>query len=73
MYMLYGFAADSSERHRSIIRSIILNLNTVMMLSFRTDRSGQTVLIQIRQSDQGLHCFPFRLHGLDSLFYGRAT
>ena len=23
--------------------------------------------------DQGLHCLPFRLHRLDSLFYGRAT
>ena len=36
--------------------------NTVMILSFRTDRSGQTVQTQIRllleeQSDQGLHCF----------------
>ena len=40
-------------------------------LSFRTDRSGQTVQTQIRllleeQSDQGLHCLPFRLHRLDS-------
>ena len=24
------------------------------------------------QSDQGLHCLPFRLHRLDSLLYGRA-
>ena len=24
-------------------------------------------------SDQGLHCLPFRLHGLDTLLYGRAT
>ena len=51
---------------------------TVMILSFRTDRSGQTVQTQIRllleeQSDQGLHCLPFRLHRLDSLLYGRAT
>ena len=51
---------------------------TVMILSFRTDRSGQTVQTQIRllleeQSDQGLHCLPFRLHCLDSLLYGRAT
>ena len=34
---------------------------------------GQTVQTQIRllleqQSDQGLHCLPFRLHRLDSLF-----
>ena len=38
-------------------------MNTVMFLSFRTDRSGQTVQTQIRllleeQSDQGLHCLP---------------
>ena len=36
---------------------------------------GQTVQTQIRllleeQSDQGLHCLPFRLHCLDSLLYG---
>ena len=32
-----------------------------MILSFRTDRSEQTVQTQIRlQSDQGLHCLPFK-------------
>ena len=56
---------------------------TVMILSFWTDMPGQTVQTQIRllleeqsleeQSDQGLHCLPFRLHRLDSLLYGRAT
>ena len=51
---------------------------TVMILSFRTDRPGQTVQTQIRllleeQSDLGLHCLPFRLHRLDSLLYGKAT
>ena len=46
----------------------------VMILSFRTDRPWQTVQTQIRlQSDQGLHCLPFRLHRLDSLLYGRST
>ena len=50
----------------------------VMILSFRTDRPGQTVQTQIRllleeQSDQGLHCLPFHLHRLDSLFYGRTA
>ena len=45
---------------------------TVMFLSFRTDRSGQTVKTQIRllleeQSDQGLHCLQFSLHLLDAL------
>ena len=38
-----------------------ISIITVMTLSFRTDRSGQTVQTQIRllleeQSDQGLHC-----------------
>ena len=38
-----------------------------MTLSFRTDRSGQTVQTQIRllleeQSDQCLHCLLFHLH-----------
>ena len=53
-------------------------LCTVIFLSFRTDRSGQTVQTQIRllleeQSDLGLHCLPFLLHRLDTLLYGRAT
>ena len=53
-------------------------VGTVMILSFRTDRPGQTVQTQIRllleeQSDQGLHCLLFRLHCLDLLLYGRAT
>ena len=51
---------------------------TVMTLSFRTDRSGQTVQTQIRllleeQSDQGLHCLLFHLHLLDKMFYGLAS
>ena len=41
-------------------------------LSFRTDRSGQTVQTQIRllleeQSDQGLHCLLFPLHHFDKI------
>ena len=45
-----------------------------MILSFRTDMPVQTVQTKIRlQSDQDLHCLPFRLHRLDSLLYGRAT
>ena len=40
---------------------------TVMTLSFRSDKSGQTVQTQIRllleeQSDQGLYCLLFHLH-----------
>ena len=45
---------------------------TVMILDFRTDRSGQTVQTQIRllleeQSDQGLHCWLFHLHVFDKM------
>ena len=34
------------------------NTSTVIILNFRTDRSGQTE----EQSDQGLHCLLFHLH-----------
>ena len=41
---------------------------TVMIRSFRTDRSGQTVQTQIRLlSDQGLHCLLFHLHHFDKI------
>ena len=45
---------------------------TVMILSFRTNRSGQTVQTQIRllleeQSDQGLHFLLFHLHLFDEI------
>ena len=47
-------------------------ISTVIFLSFRTDRPGQTMQTQIRllleeQSDQGLHCLKFPLHLLDAL------
>ena len=40
------------------------NLNTVMFLSFRTDRFKQTCRPRSvkEQSDHGLHCLPFHLH-----------
>ena len=47
-----------------------------MFVSFLTDRSQQTQYTQSRQllqSDQGLHCLPFRLHLLDTLLYGKTT
>ena len=45
-----------------------------MMLSFRTDKFGQTVHTQIRlQSDQGLHCLQFPLRLLDELLYLKKT
>ena len=56
-----------------------------MILSFQTDRTGQTVQTQTRlllqeqsdeglqqQSDQGLHCLQFRLHPLGALLFGKA-
>ena len=49
-----------------------------MTLSFRTDRSGQTVETQIRllleeQSDQGLHCLLLHLHSFDEIHKGLAS
>ena len=43
-----------------------------MIISFRTDRSGQTLQTLIRllleeQSDQGLHCLLFDLHLFDEI------
>ena len=51
---------------------------TVMILNFRTDRSGQTVQTQIRllleeQSDQGLHCLLFHTHVFDKIPSGLAS
>ena len=51
---------------------------TVMILSFRTDWSGQTVQTQIRllleeQSDQGLHYLHYYLHLMDALFDGKTS
>ena len=48
----------------------MMYMYTVMILSFQTYRSGQTVQTQIRllieeQSHQGLHCLLFHLHHFD--------
>ena len=45
---------------------------TVMIQTFWTDLSGQTVQTKIRvlleeQSDQGLHCLLFDLHNFDKI------
>ena len=47
-------------------------VSTVMILSFPTDRSEQTVQTQIRllleeQSDEGLHCLLFHLYLFDEM------
>ena len=52
--------------------------NTIMILNFWTDTSGQTVQTQIRllleeQSDQGLHCLLFYLHVYDEIPSGFAS
>ena len=49
-----------------------------MIVSFWTDRSGQTVQTQIRllleeKSDQGVHCLQFCLPLFDALLYAKAT
>ena len=42
---------------------------TVMILSFGTDRFGQTVQTQIRLllDDQGIHCLRLHLHHFDKI------
>ena len=45
----------------------VTEVPAVMILNFRTDKSGQTVQTKIRllleeHSDQGLHCLLFHLH-----------
>ena len=40
--------------------------------AWATEQTQIRLLLE-EQSDQGLHCLPFRLHRLDSLLYGRAT
>ena len=67
---------EFEPRHIMLLEIVLEIIFTVMILSFWTDMPRQTVQTQIRllpeeQSDQGLHCLPFRLHRLDSLLYGR--
>ena len=58
---------------------IVYNVKTtVMILSFRTDWSGQIVQTQIRllleeQSDQGLHYLQYCVHLLNALLYGKTS
>ena len=55
-----------------------LNVTTVMVISFRTDKSEQTVQTQIRLlveelSNQGLHYLLFHLHVFDKIPSGLAS
>ena len=61
-----------AENRRSLRKTRPDHRNTVMILSFRTNKSRQTVQSQIRllleeQSDQGLHCLLFHLHLFDEI------
>ena len=47
-------------------------IDTIIILSFQTNRSGQTVQTKIRllleeQSDHGLYCLLFHLHFFDEI------
>ena len=46
----------------------IEHLYMVMILNFRTDKSGNHCRLSKEQSDQGLCCLPFGLHLLSKLF-----
>ena len=64
--------AHSDDSDQTVWISKLIQVITVMTLSFPTDRSGQTVQTQIRllleeQSDQGLHYLLFHLHHFDKI------
>ena len=59
---IMGTLIFSSPQSPAIFLTAQSLIDTVIILNFRTDRSGQTVQTQIRleeQSDQGLHCLLF--------------
>ena len=65
-----------SRHAKSVFKYLCIDI-TVIFLSFRTDRSGQSVQTQIRllleeQADQGLHCLLFSLHLWYALPLGNA-
>ena len=52
--------------------ALLLGKITIMILSFQTDRAGQTVQTQFRllleeQSYQGLHCMLYHSHLFDKI------
>ena len=61
-----------------LMYSVLSRFSTIMVLNFRTDRSGQTVQTQIRlllkeQSGQGIRCLLFHLHVFDKIPSGLAS
>ena len=84
LYIQTTKGANQSRYMPSLISNFVyvldslLQISTIMILSFRTDRSGQTVKTQIRllieeQSDQSLHCLLFYLHLFDKIPEGLAS
>ena len=75
----YMYLANAKFRQNIVTRVKMFYFGyTVMILSFRKNRSEQTVETQIRllleeQSDQGLHCLLFHLHLFDEISYGLAS
>ena len=72
----YVFFVNKEEL--TVVKDLIEKKHSLMILSFWTDRPGQTVQTQIRLlleelSDQGLHCLQFHLHLLEALLYGKAS
>ena len=66
------------EKCHNLMRWLICQLflhvlHAKWILSFQTDWLWQTVLTLKEQSNQGLHCLPFRPHLLDTLLYGKTT
>ena len=66
------------DLHANLHQVVKLNVITIMILNFRTDRSGQTVQTQIRllleeQSDQDIRCLLFHLHVFDKIPSGFAS
>ena len=64
---------NNNNNDIKLVHVNIFFMTTVMIISFRTDRSEQTVQTQIRQSDQDLHCLQCSLPPLDAILYGKAT
>ena len=77
--MVFQFAYPFEKiTFSSIFKSMPWSMLSVMILSFLTDRSGQTVMTKFKlllemQPDQCLHCLLFHLHLLEALLHSTAS
>ena len=77
--MVFQFAYPFEKiTFSSIFKSMPWSMLSVMILSFLTDRSGQTVMTKFKlllemQPDQCLHCLLFHLHLLEALLHSKAS